>query len=88
MGRDGQKGLQCHSKKLGVDHEDPGEPWNVLELGHENQFRKIILAASFRTTSRRETRGWEIRKEVAPIDKAGEAGSTETRMGNKPQIGA
>lgn len=37
-GRDGQEVLECHSKKLGVDHEDLGETWKVLELGHEHHF--------------------------------------------------
>lgn len=37
-GKDGQEGLKCHSKKPGVDLEDPGEPWKILELGHEHHF--------------------------------------------------
>lgn len=37
-GKDGQEGLKCHFKKPGVDFEDPGEPWKILELGREHHF--------------------------------------------------
>lgn len=43
VGTWGQEGLKCHSKKLEVDHEHPGEPWKVLELGSKHHFLRDHL---------------------------------------------